>query len=285
MKKRNLIITILALVATLSMVGCGANDTNETVVSDKTEYSETVVESVEDDKTDSDINTDVSEPVDDNTSEKPSDDVSDNADSSEPSVPEKPETDTVDVSESAYNDYYNSFITLYNDEINRYSHDVLTLLVKMGTVSSTYDIFNDEYIPDSEIQPLITNAGYAGDIADFTNAYSDDILYPSIYFNYCTILSDPNLASVLNSEFDADYYATQYPDDAAFCAQYDLSLETYYGVYGVFTGQSMSADFNLETYKTNRPELVDAFGDCNINYYIYYLENIETERDLANPNK
>ena len=148
MKKK--FITALALIATLSMVGCGANDTNETVVSDKTEYSETVVESVEDDETDSkpdsDINTDTSEPVENNTSEKPSNDVSDDIESSEPSVPEKPETDNVDISESAYADFYGSIVEIYNDEVNRLSLDTITLLLKMCAVSSTYDFINGECI-------------------------------------------------------------------------------------------------------------------------------------------
>ena len=178
---------------------------------------------------------------------------------------------------------YDSFVAMYNSDIDRYSYETVVLLIKMGAVSSTYDIFDGEFIPDSEIKPLVINAGYEGDINDFINTYSGYIVGADFYYNYFVIT--PYLASELNTEFDADYYATQYPEDAAFCAKYDLSLERYFSVYGAFTGQSMSADFDLETYKTNRPELVDAFGDCNINYYIYYLENIETERDLANPNK
>ena len=293
--KKYFILTMITLIAMFSMVGCEAKDDDYSEKSDKTEYSKTVTDPVDDEsedkqklnveKPDSDINTDISEPIDDNTSEQPSDDISDDTDSSKPSVPEKSKTNTVDVSESAYTDCYNSLVTFYNSYVNRYSYDTATLLVKMGTVSSTYDVFNDECIPDSEIRPLIINAGYEGDIPDFINKYDGKIAFPSIYFDFSIIITNPNLTSVLNTEFDADYYATQYPKDAAFCAKYDLSLERYFGVYGTFTGQSMSADFDLETYKTNRPELVDAFGDCNINYYIYYLENIETEKDLANPNK
>ena len=286
---------MITLVAMFFMVGCGAKDDDYSEKSDKTKYSKTVTDPVNDKseneqklnvkKHDSDINTDISEPIDDNTSEKPSDDISDDTDSSKPSVPEKSKTNTADISKSKYVDLYDTFVKYYNSEINLYSYETIALLIKMGAVASTYDVFDGEYIPDSEIEPLIINAGYEGDINDFINTHDGHIAGASYYYNYFIIRPEPNLASVLNTEFDADYYATQYPEDAAFCAKYDLSLEKYFSVYGAFTGQSMSADFDLETYKTNRPELVDAFGDCNINYYIYYLENIETEKDLANPNK
>lgn len=293
--KKYFILTMITLVAMFFMVGCGAKDDDYSEKSDKTEYSKTVTDPINDKseneqklnvkKHDSDINTDISEPIDDNTSEKPSDDISDDTDSSKPSVPEKSKTNTADVSKSKYFNAYDSFVSLYNYIVNTFSYETGALLIKIETVSSTYDIFGDEWIPDSEIEPLIINAGYEGDIPDFCNKYSKEFVTAGIYYNYFIITPQPDLASVLNTEFDADYYATQYPEDAAFCAKYDLSLERYFSVYGAFTGQSMSADFDLETYKTNRPELVDAFGDCNINYYIYYLENIETEKDLANPNK
>lgn len=266
--KKKLIIAV-ALIATIAMVGCKATEKGSASAPDKAETDTVITETIENDETVSETETQPAE-TEETTETSVTEAVVNNG--------------KADISKSAYADFYGSIVEIYNDEVNRRSLDTLTLLVKMGTVSFTYDFINGECIPDSEIQPLIANAGYTGDIADFTNAYSDDISYPSPYIHYYHITVEPNLASVLTSEFDADYYATKYPEDAAFCAKYDLSLERYYGVYGVFTGQSMSADFDLETYKANRPELVEAFGDCNINYYIYYLENIETEKPLANPN-
>lgn len=267
--KKKLIIAV-ALIATIAMVGCKATEKGSASAPDKAETDTVITETIENDETVSETETQPAE-TEETTETSVTEAVVNNG--------------KADISKSAYADYCNGIVAIYNEVVNNFSYDTVALLIKMGTVSYiNYDIFNDEYIPSSEIEPLIINAGYTGDTADFINEYYKEISYPSIYFHFCIILGTPDLASVLTSEFDADYYATKYPEDAAFCAQYDLSLEIYYSVYGAFTGQSMSADFDLETYKANRPELVEAFGDCNISYYVYYLENIETEKPLANPN-
>ena len=303
--KKYFILTMITLVAMFSMVGCGAKDDDYSEKSDKTKYSKTVTDPVNDKseneqklnvkKHDSDINTDILEPIDDNTSEKPSDDISDDisddTDSSKPSVPEKSKTNTVDVSESEYKTIYITYSKCLNRHLETLTYDELANLIKIEMVSLTYNVWatgeqpSDETIDElfSEINMLEDVSERRGDTYCVKPEWRDIIICCSTSGNFNMVYAC--FKDLLASEFDIAYYAEQYPEDIAFCEKYEVDPMTYYAYYGVFTGQSMSADFDLETYKTNRPELVDAFGDCNINYYIYYLENIETEKDLANPNK
>lgn len=74
------------------------------------------------------------------------------------------------------------------------------------------------------------------------------------------------------SVFDPAYYAA----NNAAAKQYangnvDL-LWNYFVNVGIPKGDQASAEFNLAIYKQNNPDLVAAFGNNNIKYYVHYVQ-------------
>lgn len=68
--------------------------------------------------------------------------------------------------------------------------------------------------------------------------------------------------------FDAQYYANTYPDLASLSTQ---QLLWHFLNYGMNEGRQGSINFNLQTYKTNNPDIVQAYGSNNKEYYTHYI--------------
>ncbi len=72
--------------------------------------------------------------------------------------------------------------------------------------------------------------------------------------------------------FDADYYATLYPDVAAYSNGSHLWLLNHYIYYGIYENRNASATFNATDYMQKNPDLQALYGD-NMLAYVYHYVN------------
>ena len=76
--------------------------------------------------------------------------------------------------------------------------------------------------------------------------------------------------------FDAAYYAAQYPDVAAAYGTDPRELYHHFVYQGIKEGRSPSAEFVLDYYKANYPDLSE-LGHVNIYYYRHYVQQGRSE--------
>lgn len=85
--------------------------------------------------------------------------------------------------------------------------------------------------------------------------------------------------------FDADYYMDTFPMLAELYHYDEDLLLVHFQTVGIHEGRQGSADFNVSAYATNADsELYDTFGRNFEGYYIYYMLNYETEKDIDTVN-
>lgn len=85
--------------------------------------------------------------------------------------------------------------------------------------------------------------------------------------------------------FDADYYMNTFPMLAMLYNYDEDLLLVHFQTVGIHEGRQGSADFNVSAYATNADsELYDAFGHNFEGYYIYYMLNYETEKNIDTVN-
>lgn len=71
--------------------------------------------------------------------------------------------------------------------------------------------------------------------------------------------------------FNAEDYASMYPDvAAAFGDNADL-LFSHFLLFGISEGRAPSASFNVNAYASAYPDLQAAYGDTTENYYLHYI--------------
>lgn len=71
--------------------------------------------------------------------------------------------------------------------------------------------------------------------------------------------------------FNAEDYASMYPDvAAAFGDDADL-LFSHFLLFGISEGRAPSASFNVNAYASAYPDLQAAYGDTTENYYLHYI--------------
>ncbi|SEA77236.1 VanW like protein [Pseudobutyrivibrio sp. ACV-2] len=73
--------------------------------------------------------------------------------------------------------------------------------------------------------------------------------------------------------FDADYYATLYPDVAAYSNGSQLWLLNHYIYHGIYENRNASATFNATDYMQKNPDLQILYGD-NMLAYVYHYANV-----------
>ncbi|MBR1441596.1 MAG: vancomycin resistance protein, partial [Lachnospiraceae bacterium] len=76
--------------------------------------------------------------------------------------------------------------------------------------------------------------------------------------------------------FDAAYYAAQYPDVTAVYGTDARELYHHFVYQGIKEGRSPSAEFVLDYYKANYPDLSE-LGHVNIYYYRHYVQQGKAE--------
>lgn len=85
--------------------------------------------------------------------------------------------------------------------------------------------------------------------------------------------------------FDADYYMDTFPMLAMLYNYDEDLLLVHFQTVGIHEGRQGSANFNVSAYATNADsELYDTFGRNFEGYYIYYMLNYETEKNIDTVN-
>ncbi len=89
------------------------------------------------------------------------------------------------------------------------------------------------------------------------------------------IAANPQAIQVMSTIFDAEYYATTYPDVVAIVGNDAQALFAHYISFGIGEGRDASASFNLDAYVAANPDLVDAFASLGMeinaaNYINHY---------------
>lgn len=91
-------------------------------------------------------------------------------------------------------------------------------------------------------------------------------------------------ANLVAQVFDAEYYATQYPDVVAVLGNDPVKLLNHYIKNGIKEGRDASATFNASVYAVMNPDLIEVFGD-NFNSLIsHYITNGKEEGRVASSN-
>lgn len=69
--------------------------------------------------------------------------------------------------------------------------------------------------------------------------------------------------------FDADYYATAYPDlkDASVIGE--EALFTHFITFGIWEERQCNVNFNVDVYASRNPDLQEAFGSDIVSYYVH----------------
>ncbi|SFO20837.1 VanW like protein [Pseudobutyrivibrio sp. UC1225] len=83
--------------------------------------------------------------------------------------------------------------------------------------------------------------------------------------------------------FDADYYATMYPDAAAASNGSKLWLLNHYLRVGIYEGRNASATFNATDYKNKNADLEALYGDYLPGYAFHYAYSGKAEGRDATP--
>lgn len=86
----------------------------------------------------------------------------------------------------------------------------------------------------------------------------------------------PNM-SAYAAVFDANYYATKYPDLAAAFGTDANALFTHFYNSGMKEGRQGSAEFNVQAYRARYADLNTAFGDNLPAYYNHYITSGKAE--------
>lgn len=71
--------------------------------------------------------------------------------------------------------------------------------------------------------------------------------------------------------FDANFYATKYPDVAAACGGDETMLLNHFVNFGIAEGRQGSAEFDVNVYMNKYPDLKAAFGNDITSYYVHYM--------------
>lgn len=89
---------------------------------------------------------------------------------------------------------------------------------------------------------------------------------------YKTIAGLPYESSDFKDVFDPVFYWCAYPEVQEKIPVYDeQQVLNNWLTEGMAAGRMGSAEFNLDYYKANYPDLAAVFGDNNINYYLHYI--------------
>ena len=76
--------------------------------------------------------------------------------------------------------------------------------------------------------------------------------------------------ALLQSLFDADYYAAQNPDVVAKYGNDKAKLFAHFVKCGIFEGRSLSTNFNVSAYASAYSDLKEKFGNNIMLYYKHY---------------
>ncbi len=71
--------------------------------------------------------------------------------------------------------------------------------------------------------------------------------------------------------FDANYYASRYPEVAALCGYDENMMLNHFVNAGIAEGRQGSAEFDVNVYMTKYPDLRAAFGNDITSYYVHYM--------------
>ncbi len=71
--------------------------------------------------------------------------------------------------------------------------------------------------------------------------------------------------------FNADFYASKYPDVAAACGGDETLMLNHFVNFGIAEGRQGSADFDVKVYMSKYPDLQAAFGNDITSYYVHYM--------------
>ncbi len=100
---------------------------------------------------------------------------------------------------------------------------------------------------------------------------------------YKFITQQPFEMGDFSDVFDPMYYYGYNPDLMASGIPYDPNtLFQHFLTQGMTQGRTASANFNLEIFKANYPDLVQLFGNNNENYYLYYILYGRENGQIAN---
>jgi len=81
--------------------------------------------------------------------------------------------------------------------------------------------------------------------------------------------------------FNAEYYKKTFPILAKLYNYDDELLLEHFQTVGIHEGRQGSADFNCAAYADNCDEEIrDLYQNCVAGYYLYYLTNYETEKNI-----
>lgn len=80
--------------------------------------------------------------------------------------------------------------------------------------------------------------------------------------------------------YDADFFTEKFPmTEMLYRGNKDLMFKMFV-TKGIHEGRQGSAKFNVNAYMENSPELKATFGKNYAAYYIYYMLNYDTEKDV-----
>ena len=181
------------------------------------------------------------------------------ADDSEVDVAETEESDITetDMSEAEENDSADT------DDVEKYDFNSIEAIFKICGLEATVE---------KEIANCYVDIENAENPYDVTWDYGEDY---NAYVDAC----DWSLV------FDADYYMDTFPMLAMLYNYDEDLLLVHFQTVGIHEGRQGSADFNVSAYATNADsELYDAFGRNFEGYYIYYMLNYETEKNIDTVN-
>ena len=84
--------------------------------------------------------------------------------------------------------------------------------------------------------------------------------------------------TAIASIFDAEYYASAYPDVVDTLGTDDATtMLTHFLSFGIWEERQPSASFNVDVYATRNVDLQQAYGDDIIAYYVYYASHVKEQ--------
>lgn len=87
--------------------------------------------------------------------------------------------------------------------------------------------------------------------------------------------------SMLRGMFNAEYFATRYPEIAAAVENNQEMLFQYFVNFGIWEERDCSPDFSYKTYYSSNADLREAFGNDIISYYRHFVTNGKNEGRIA----
>lgn len=84
--------------------------------------------------------------------------------------------------------------------------------------------------------------------------------------------------ALLKKMFDADFFATKYPQIVSVIGTDSDALFNYFVTYGIWEGKQLCADFDVQAYAAGSPDLAAAFTTDLMKYYRHYdqYKSVET---------